>query len=607
MSTLQKLPFKPALLAGLIGVALGFPAAQAAYYVPAGAKSSTPGDVVFLDQGWNNNNTNNFREPYYYTPQGSRLMPYSWFLALEQVGSTAKFTDPDNMRKFGWLVDGKSQLNPDGLPIGFTKDPANLPGTGQWVGLNCAACHTGEMTYQGKKIRIDGGSTHADLGQFLTALAGAVKATRMDLSPQGVPGEKFKRFAAGVYGHAPSQAELTQLIGSFAEFDVKLEGEIWMRTPPSVATAGPGRVDALNQIINALAVFDLHEPDNLRSVTAPVSYPFVWIAPKLDYVQWAPVASSPISRNAGEVMGVFGAVDFTNKTNPLASSVLLKDLYDMEDWLDQLAPPPWPENLFGKVDPAKVAQGKKLFDRDCLSCHNMPPYRMTPKEVNAFGKQYIQINRTPFQAVGTDSVYTMDLISRTSKTGVLAPSLFNNQPVTSGAGFFLTSVGAVLKQAFVDQKVSQEDAVKYNGYRFCPPTQPAQKNVYCTDTNVGGLWATPGDAAVSLKSGPLFGVWASAPFLHNGSVPNLYELLSPPSERSTVFWAGSREFEPAKVGFKSTEKELSAEERKNLFLFDTRLPGNSNRGHNYPATPYSAEERIAVIEYLKNPGTDWRP
>ena len=68
-------------------------------------------------------------------------------------------------------------------------------------------------------------------------------------------------------------------------------------------------------------------------------------------------------------------------------------------------------------------------------------------------------------------------------------------------------------------------------------------------------------------------MWASPPFLHNGSVPNLYELLLPAKERSKTFFIG-REFDPMKVGVDTTGES-------GRFLFDTSLIGNSNAGHSF--------------------------
>lgn len=87
---------------------------------------------------------------------------------------------------------------------------------------------------------------------------------------------------------------------------------------------------------------------------------------------------------------------------------------------------------------------------------------------------------------------------------------------------------------------------------------------------------------------PLDGIWARAPYLHNGSVPTLEALLSPPAERPATFLTGCRTFDPVAVGYAC---------RKG-FVFDTSLPGNSNSGHLY-GTDLTADDKAALIEYLK--------
>jgi hypothetical protein len=60
---------------------------------------------------------------FYNTSQGSQLIPYSWFLALEQANSNHLFRDNKNMKYFGYIPqDSIPGRNPDGLPIGFVKD-----------------------------------------------------------------------------------------------------------------------------------------------------------------------------------------------------------------------------------------------------------------------------------------------------------------------------------------------------------------------------------------------------------------------------------------------------------------------------------------------------
>ena len=107
------------------------------------------------------------------------------------------------------------------------------------------------------------------------------------------------------------------------------------------------------------------------------------------------------------------------------------------------------------------------------------------------------------------------------------------------------------------------------------------------------------------RARPLNGVWATAPYLHNGSVPSLWDMISPPSERPKQFCVGSREFDPKKVG-------LTTDCVAGTTVLDTTITGNLNNGHefrgaNKPDKPtdghigrgFSEEERWQLIEYLK--------
>jgi mono/diheme cytochrome c family protein len=93
---------------------------------------------------------------------------------------------------------------------------------------------------------------------------------------------------------------------------------------------------------------------------------------------------------------------------------------------------------------------------------------------------------------------------------------------------------------------------------------------------------------------PLDGLWLRAPYLHNGSVPTLRDLLSPSNARPRVFYRGSDEYDFGAVGFIST----GAAAERSGFRFDTSVPGNGNGGHEY-GTNLSPEDKDALIEYLK--------
>ena len=84
------------------------------------------------------------------------------------------------------------------------------------------------------------------------------------------------------------------------------------------------------------------------------------------------------------------------------------------------------------------------------------------------------------------------------------------------------------------------------------------------------------------------GVWARSPYLHNGSVRTMEDLLTPPNERAKTFHRGSRVYDPAHTGFTD----------EGAYLFDTAGPGNSNIGHEY-GTTLAAEQKRDLMEYLK--------
>jgi hypothetical protein len=93
---------------------------------------------------------------------------------------------------------------------------------------------------------------------------------------------------------------------------------------------------------------------------------------------------------------------------------------------------------------------------------------------------------------------------------------------------------------------------------------------------------------------PLDGIWMRAPYLHNGAVPTLRDLLEPASARPTAFYRGYDVYDPAKVGFVTNGKEA---ERLG-WRHDVRERGNGNQGHEY-GTELSSAEKSALLEYLK--------
>ncbi len=557
------------------------PATPAAAPVPVGAPVGAPVglpavmDVLPEKQGW----SDGIRERFYHTSQGSVLMPVAYFTALPGPDGQGSFAAPDNLSRYGLLPSEGDLvgLNPLGLPIGLA-----LAGTGPTanVGLNCAACHTADVIANGQRIRVDGAPAAFDFDRFLADLARSVQATiQVDgPGPDARPTPAFAAFLERVAATAPTLASPSAALGFATEF----LGQAALRHPAQ--PSGPGRVDALTQIVNALAVSDLGMPANYRVPAAPTSYPAVWLAPSLEFVQWNLTAADPLSRNIGQAQGVFGKTDLKGTTPSFATSANLVALRDDETWLGDLKPPRWPAAL-GPIDTARAEKGRDLFVANCADCHNAPPFEMTEAKDNLMGEAFIKVGATPLDEVGTDPLYNRALLGRWVETGPLA-ALFQGQKAVPAAIYFggivRTATVALLKQA------GETDATIPQFMRMRPATHPD-----CGTTGQPCAYVPPGHGA-ALKAGPLLGIWATGPYLHNGSVRTVYELLSPPAERATSFWVGDRTLDPEHLGFADTETP-------GAFRFDTSVPGNGAQGHAFPKQALTPDERLAVIEYLKDP------
>ena len=98
----------------------------------------------------------------------------------------------------------------------------------------------------------------------------------------------------------------------------------------------------------------------------------------------------------------------------------------------------------------------------------------------------------------------------------------------------------------------------------------------------------------------LVGIWATAPFLHNGSVPTIYDLLKPAAGRPVTFPVGQREYDPVKLGYQTDESTFTWAPNQTPFVFDTRIGGNWNTGHEWHFYPELTDQvRYEIVEFLK--------
>ncbi len=542
----------------------------------AQAKQPTQAPVTYLNQAWSDQD----RAAYYWTSQGSALLSYDIYLALQVAGSDGLFNSPKNSDRLGLLTEPTNpKINPDGLPIGIAKAVVSSGQfKGVYAGMTCAACHTGQIQYKGQQVRIDGGvPNRLNAIAWIQSLNASVQETLENP-------ERFQAMLERIRSRGPvDESDLRMRLETDAVFVSKVANlELAIPFHP-----GPGRMDALSGINNLFMSIDTDIIENLRLSTAPVKAPFLWNASQSAWVQWSGVAENPIARNHSEALGVFVRTDLSSAraiAGTFESTHDVRGLIKLEELLRRLAPPAWPEQILGKLDQGKVEIGAKLFAKHCLECHTAYPYRWGAERLQ--GKRMIENALVPLSVIGTDpaQLNSPSFDSKaTFKTGQLSP-LFNGKTLVTASEYFAQIHDKMIIQNIeLAKPFSAQEQILMNGYL---------SQTYTPMVNKGPV--------NSYKAAPREGAWSSAPFLHNGSVPNLYELLSPESERSKRFYV-NREFDPVKLGI-----DTSLQARG--FLFDTQLPGNSNAGHAFQSgngkgiigPELSVAERYALIEYMKS-------
>ena len=550
-----------------------------------------PGEPVWLEQGWSPDE----RFRYYHLDQGTRTLPYQWFLALEQPCWSPfgcdPFADSTYLARFGFLESAAHpRNNPDGLPVGFARNEEFTdPETGEQypvVGFNCAACHTGELYWEEYAVRIEGGPALIELAQFQKALGLAMFFT------QKYP-FRYGRFEERVLGPDASEADR---LGLQLRFDKFLEAGAARKAVADERKlyenrAGFMRTDALNRIGNEVFGFYMKNDDNLAVANAAVRFPQLWDASWLTWVQYNSSIADPLVRNIGEALGVraaaklYGedALEFKNSVN-VPGLKALEELLAGSGPFEGLRSPEWPD-VFPGLDRERVARGAELYAQHCQACH-LPPIDELKADLaaeeprywreNRLGRRLLAVKDIKIDFIGTDPLQARDFVAREADISNLGGG---RVPASEGLAFITKGIAA---KAFRDLGLSPEERMEWSGYR--DPEDPAVR------------------AEAIYRARPLNGIWAVAPYLHNGSVPNLYALLSPEDERPDSFWLGSRQFDPINVGYDTAEI-------KGGYLFDVSKAGNSNKGHEFrdaavgdgvigPFLP--PEDRWSLVEYLKS-------
>ena len=579
-------------------------------------------DIVYLDQGWGPGRDAPARQTYYYTPQGTSIkgMRYSWFVNLERPWGAKRFADPDHMREYGFIVDLKpSAANPYQLPVGFTHHFAGEL-QDDVLDLTCAACHTGQLSVwkDGKRtaIRIDGGAamhafTDMKPGDFLPDLILAMTTTYVNPF-------KFNRFARNVLGEEHYANGKKALRSAFYDVLATFVKQGWNDQTKHLypVAEGYGRTDAIGRISNT--VFGDHiSPANYRKADAPVSYPPVWDIWKFNWVQYGASVRHPLARNVGEGMGVgatYWLLDSYGRPVPAAkryqASTMVENLYQIEKTLWWLTPPKWPEDLLGKIDCKRAIYGKALFRQYCVKCHGprlgdaasvavdapcktrdthwimsllkASEIGTDPKAAENFANNVLDLTPTGLNENDARQLVRPLLEEDLHrKLALLKPGSeqWNTANREGEAEIRRQLDGINMRKVPIGFGLNYFGLLIRQQYRKDPRYVPAAQ--YSPERGVDDGYFGEIDmpqAPPAYKARPLAGIWATPPFLHNGSVPNLYQLLLPADKRDAKFLVGTKDFDARNVGYVLNPLTDRG------FVFDTAIPGNSNRGHEFRGT-----------------------
>lgn len=563
------------------------------------------------------------RPQFYHLTIGSQVFPLEWTRCLEGPQTHRPFLE--DLARFGFLPDLDDA---DGLPIGLTKAKAKGAASDTlMLGINCGACHVGQLTFRGKTVRIDGAPNMIRFVEFGTALAEAVRAAatdpaafiafqlrlmkqpeyrsrlqearpeaarwlleladaqegrRRELVPAAqplfdaeadwpqdpargfrlpIPGEPLAPAVAQTLGTLAAQISprlrgVTNNQDEAAQASEVLVQTLWILKVSSGSmqkkealrkagdtVAGPGRVDDFRLARNLMKPFLPPLP-----ATSPTSIPHVWGTGQIQWLGWDSNTDSTMQRNIATAVALGATLD----PQAQQTSIVPAHIFQLEELAAKIPPPPWPRAVFGPIDPAQAARGRALFAMHCAKCH--PTGKLPAPEPFVAFENY-NVGTDPNRAQN----FKQDVAER-------SPGLDGSPgpPLPEGLKRLLQAIYAI-------EHVSPEDAKKWMAGR--------------TET-----WQATGEYA----GRPLVAIWATAPYLHNGSVPTLHDLLLPAAQRPKTFPIGGREFDPVKVGYAGPDNAPGA------FHFDTDRDGNHNTGHEGPdCTDFSAEERMALLEYLK--------
>jgi hypothetical protein len=577
------------------------------------------------------------RETYYHLSQGSEILPWILLTAVDVAdpGSTKPFVE--NLERYGLLPD---PARDDGLPVGLTVSSNPFTFGIDFVGITCAACHVGELRHDGKAVRIDGAPNMFNMQLFYSQAIEALMAATSDRAKLWRTLKRLGRQDYGRYGVAAPFVRPATLVYYGANMllhrdrlDARLELIAVIRAAkeqrdPKHPTSGFGRLDAFDGTRNFIFTrlrkadaggeFAVNRANMFRLDAAvkfpplwsrkaqplelvatyreqPQRFPPVWGFKDYDWIEWTINTTTVLERNFTETLGAGATVvlDPRRTASLFESSIPIRNMHDLEWLAYYIDPPRWPTAIFGEIKPDLAAAGEGIFRSRCAGCHEYGDDRRTPNGL-------IRLRGMRPEEVGTDATVAVRISCPVPDTGalVIPPRSYTaeeSQLLRDCAG--VKAGTAFTGNSFARTVQAAVDSIKQKAFAAAGIDAAQQRAMEDLDRRGGVFWR---DTLLDTRPPygpyaprPLYGIWAAAPYLHNGSVPTLYHLLLPPEQRPKTFALGKREYDPVRLGF---AVDTACDQQD--CVVDTTRTGDGNGGHLF-GTDLAEPDRMALLEYLK--------
>jgi len=468
------------------------------------------------------------------------LISKNWLFNLEGTYSTENLWE--SRVKYGFV---NNPNDPEERPIGYGF-------AGEYLTANCAACHTSYIRQGDNLIIAAGGANGIGTNAYASINFSLIETLKDE--------NKFLRFQNNVQG--------TKGVKKVDE-DFKQEVEDWVngytlsfiKNVAALDIANYKEFSALVDIGNTLAWFQGESAgggghpfivsnnlwfgeQNWFDKLSQANIPYLYEAEHQDKIHYNGSTNSLMERNIISTLNGFNNATLENMmdTDPRA-------LHAMNKVAEKTEAPEWPQEQFGSIDKHKAAKGAELYTQHCQACHVAEV--TGPIEMVSYSEE----------SIGTDGAY-FDLWRR---------------PVV---GLFGKD-----EQTFEDALMTAMASFKEEWYPLHDVTEEEARTM---DPNP--WWKFP----ISWVGRPMTGIWSTAPYLHNGSVPSLYHLLLPGDQRPAK-WTVNNYIDTETVGIDITREPSPLD---GSYTYDTSVYGNGNQGHEY-GTSLSDIERYQLIEYLK--------